>query len=240
MSLVIADRVLETASSPGTGTVTLLGAVTGYQSFASAIGNTNTTYYTIADQSGSNWECGLGTVTTGSPNTLARTTVLASSNSGSLVNFASGTQNVFVTYPAEKSVYLNASGNVSALGTVSSGTWNATTIGVPYGGTGQTTFTTGYILYGNGTSGLSTSSNMTFNGTSLTLANDASIHGLTVGLGAGAVSSNTVLGSGALVTNTSGSSNVSVGQGSLYYNTTGYNNVAVGNNALNEIGRAHV
>ena len=129
MSLILSDRVLETASSPGTGTVTLLGAVTGYQSFASAIGNTNTTYYTIADQSGSNWEVGIGTVTTGSPNTLARTTVLASSNSGSLVNFASGTQNVFVTYPAERSVYSNGTNIVGPSGTP---------LAVTSGGTGYT------------------------------------------------------------------------------------------------------
>lgn len=101
MALVVQDRVQETASAPGTGTVTLLGAVTGFQTFA-AIGSGNTTYYTIADQGGANWEVGIGTVGTG---TLARTTVLSSSNSGSLVNFSSGTQVVFCTYPSEVSVY---------------------------------------------------------------------------------------------------------------------------------------
>ena len=141
MALVIADRVLETCAAPGTSTVSLLGATTGYQSFASAIGNGNTCYYTISDQSGANWEVGIGTVTAGSPNTLSRDTVLSSSNAGAKVNFSSGTQNVFVTYPAEKSVNLNASGNVSALGTVSSATWNATTIGTAYGGTNQTAYT---------------------------------------------------------------------------------------------------
>lgn len=101
MALVVEDRVQETASAPGTGTVTLLGAVTGFQTFA-AIGSGNTTYYCIADQGGANWEVGIGTVGTG---TLARTTVLSSSNSGSLVNFSSGTQVVFCTYPSEVSVY---------------------------------------------------------------------------------------------------------------------------------------
>jgi len=136
MALVLADRVQETASAPGTGSVTLLGAVTGYQTFA-VIGNGNTTFYTIADQGGSNWEVGVGTYSTTGP-TLARTTVLASSNGGSLVNFSSGTQSVFVTYPSEKSVNLDASGNVSTLGTISSGTWQGSTIGVAYGGTGVT------------------------------------------------------------------------------------------------------
>jgi hypothetical protein len=99
MSFVLADRVKETTTTAGTGTVTLLGASTGYQSF-SAIGNGNTTYYTIAGQTGSEWEVGIGTYTSAGT-TLARTTVIASSNSGSLVNFSAGTKDVFVTYPAE-------------------------------------------------------------------------------------------------------------------------------------------
>jgi hypothetical protein len=136
MALVLADRVQETASAPGTGAVTLLGAVTGYQTFA-VIGNGNTTFYTIADQGGSNWEVGIGTYTS-SGTTLSRDTVLSSSNGGSLVNFSSGTQSVFVTYPSSKSVNLSAAGDVSALGTVTSGTWQGTTIGVAYGGTGVT------------------------------------------------------------------------------------------------------
>ena len=102
MALVLADRVQETTTTTGTGSVTLLGSVTGYQSF-SVIGNTNTTFYCIADQGGANWEVGIGTYSTTGP-TLARTTVLSSSNSGSLVNFTAGTKTVFVTYPSEKSV----------------------------------------------------------------------------------------------------------------------------------------
>ena len=82
MALIIKDRVLETCTSPGTGSVTLLGAVSGYQTFNAAIGNGNTCYYTIADQNGNNWEVGIGTFT--APATLARTTVLASST-GSLI-----------------------------------------------------------------------------------------------------------------------------------------------------------
>jgi len=100
MALVLADRVQETTTTTGTGTVTLLGAVAGFQSFA-AVGNANTTYYTIAGQTGAEWETGIGTYTS-SGTTLSRTTVLGSSNSGSLVNFSAGTKNVFVTYPATK------------------------------------------------------------------------------------------------------------------------------------------
>lgn len=100
MALVLADRVQETTTTTGTGTVTLAGAVTGYQTFA-AVGNANTTYYTIAG--GAEWEVGIGTYTS-SGTTLSRTTVLSSSNSGSLVSFSVGTKNVFVTYPASVAV----------------------------------------------------------------------------------------------------------------------------------------
>ena len=110
MPLVVADRVKETTTSTGTGTITLAGAATGFQSF-SVIGNGNQTYYTIADQTGSNWEVGIGTYTS-SGTTLSRTTVLASSNSGSLVNFTSGTKDVFVTYPAGRSAFGGGSAGV--------------------------------------------------------------------------------------------------------------------------------
>lgn len=109
MGLVLADRVQETCTAPGTGSVTLLGAATGFQTFSAAIGNGNTCYYTIADQSGANWEVGLGTYSS-SGNTLARTTPLSGS-AATPVNFSSGTQNVFVTYPAEIAAY--ASNNSS-------------------------------------------------------------------------------------------------------------------------------
>jgi hypothetical protein len=99
MALVVKDRVQETSTTTGTGSLTLSGAVTGFQTFSSAIGNTNTTYYTI--QNGSEWEVGIGTVSAGA---LSRDTVLESSNSGSLVNFSAGIKYVFCTYPAEKSV----------------------------------------------------------------------------------------------------------------------------------------
>lgn len=99
MALVLADRVKESTTTTGTGPVTLGGAATGYQSFA-AVGNGNTTYYTIADQTGVNWEVGIGTYTA-SGTTLSRDTVLASSNAGALVNFGAGTKDVFVTYPAD-------------------------------------------------------------------------------------------------------------------------------------------
>ena len=111
MALQLKDRVLETASAPGTGSVTLLGASLGYQSFNTAITSGSTVYYTIADQGGPNWEVGVGTFTPTA--TLSRDTVLSSSAGGTTkVNFSSGTQNVWVDYPAEKAVIVNDVGDV--------------------------------------------------------------------------------------------------------------------------------
>jgi len=115
MALIVADRVKSNTTTTGTGTVVLGGAASGYQSFA-VIGNNNTTYYTIAGQTTSEWEVGVGTYYAGNTS-LSRTTILASSNANAVVTFSAGTKDVFVTYPAEKAVYLNTSGGTSpALG----------------------------------------------------------------------------------------------------------------------------
>lgn len=133
MAFVVADRVQETTTSTGTGTITLAGAVTGFQSFA-AVGNGNTTFYTITDNT--NWEVGIGTYTA-SGTTLSRTTVLSSSNSGSLVNFGAGTKNVFVTYPAGRSAYGLTAGTGVTL-TPGNGTTTITATGAsPGGSSGQ-------------------------------------------------------------------------------------------------------
>jgi hypothetical protein len=136
MALVLKDRVKVTATTTGTGTITLGAAPAGYQNF-STIGTGNTTYYTIALQSGNEWEVGIGTVTdTAGTFTLSRTTVFESSNAGSLVNFSAGTKDVFVTYPAERAVYLDAAGSaVTALdiGTLGASTANITTANITSG-----------------------------------------------------------------------------------------------------------
>lgn len=106
MALVLADRVRETSTTTGTGTVTLGGAVVGFQTFA-AIGDGNVTYYTIAGQGTSEWEVGIGTYTS-SGTTLSRDTILSSSNAGLAVNFSAGLKDVFVVYPSERAVYYNA------------------------------------------------------------------------------------------------------------------------------------
>lgn len=105
MAIVLKDRVKVASGVTGTGTATLGSAATGFQTFA-AIGTGNQTYYTIAAQSGSEWEVGVGTVTdTAGTFTLSRDTVFESSNAGNLVNFSVGTKDVFVTYPAERAIY---------------------------------------------------------------------------------------------------------------------------------------
>jgi hypothetical protein len=135
MALVVKDRVQETSTTTGTGTITLAGAVSGFQSFSS-IGNANTTYYAIVG--GTQWEVGLGTYTL-SGTTLSRDTVLASST-GSKLDLAAGTKNVFVTYPATEAVYQDETNTAYAPQFAASNGLNVNnaTIGTSY------TFPTGY------------------------------------------------------------------------------------------------
>jgi hypothetical protein len=104
MALVINDRVKETSTTTGTGTFNLAGAETGYEGFVTGIGTGNQTYYAIELNSAGEWEVGIGTVTSGSPDTLSRTTIISSSNSDALVNFSAGTKNVFCTLPAKRTI----------------------------------------------------------------------------------------------------------------------------------------
>ena len=124
MALVISDRVKETTTTTGTGTLTLGGAVTGFETFTANLSDGDTTYYACTDNT--DFEIGLGTFTT-SGTTLARTTILASSNSGSAVNWAAGTRTIFCTLPAAKAVFLDASNvtNISNLKLASGATVTA-------------------------------------------------------------------------------------------------------------------
>jgi hypothetical protein len=147
MAFVIADRVRETSTSIGTGSVTLAGAYASFQTFSAAIGNGNNTYYTIASATSGEWEVGIGTYSSGG-NLLSRDTVLASSAGGAKVTFSLGTKDVFVTQPAERSLLLNAASNGLFAGAAA--------------------FTANGVPYADSTSTLATSSNLTFNGTTLT------------------------------------------------------------------------
>ena len=112
MALVINDRVRETSTSQGTGSINLAGAVTGFRTFVDGIGNSNTTYYAIFEEGTNLFETGIGTVTDAAPDTLARDTVLSnSSGNTSKITFSGGTLSVFCTMPASKTVYLDSSGN---------------------------------------------------------------------------------------------------------------------------------
>ena len=111
MALVLKDRVKETTSTTGTGAISLGGAVANFQAFSAVLSNADTTYYAIVDTTNTAFEVGLGTYAS-SGNTLTRTTVLESSNSGSAVNLSAGSKTIFIAYPAEKAVYEESDGSV--------------------------------------------------------------------------------------------------------------------------------
>ena len=113
MALVLDDRVKETSTTTGTGTLDLSGAVSGFQTFVAGIGDGNTTYYAIVNRDEAEWEVGVGTITDASTDTLARTTVISSSNSDSATNFSAGTKDVFCTLPASKVANLDTNDNLT-------------------------------------------------------------------------------------------------------------------------------
>ena len=246
MALVLKDRVLETSTSTGTGAFALGGAQTGFQSF-SVIGSGNTTYYTIQGKNADGtltgeWEVGTGTYTTGS---LARDTVLESSNANSLVVFSAGSKDVFCDLPAEKvltpsgtSSQLLANDGSGGLSNVTIGsnlTYSAGTLSATGGG--GMTYPSAGIANSTG-SAWGTSYTTTGTGTVLALASspvfatDISVHGLTVGQGAASLN-NIALGINALSNaSTTGTGNVGVGRNTLSVNTSGIGNIAIGDYAL--------
>ena len=104
MALIVNDRVKETSTTTGTGTFSLAGAETGFETFVAGVGTGNTTYYTISLDGTAEFEVGVGTVTDASPDTLSRDTIISSSNSDSAVNFSSGSKTVFCTLPASRAM----------------------------------------------------------------------------------------------------------------------------------------
>ena len=154
MALVVADRVKETSLTTGQSSMLLAGAVTGFQSFAT-IGNGNTTYYSIVDNTAGTWEVGLGTYTL-SGTTLSRDTVLSNSlGTTAKISFASNSKDVFATYPATKAVYEDAVNTAyadqlaAANGLVVNNNTIATSYSIP---SGYSAMSTGPITVSNGIS----------------------------------------------------------------------------------------
>jgi hypothetical protein len=170
MALIIADRVFETTATTGTGTYTLTGAKTGFQSFA-AVGNGNTTYYACTD--GVDYEVGLGTYTA-SGTTLARTTIIESSNSDAAVNWGAGEKSIFVTLPASKTIFEDASNNVAvgfltAGGGTLTGDLNGTNITLSGYLRGPSSFTIDPAAHGDNTGTLIVAGNLQVDGTTTTI-----------------------------------------------------------------------
>ena len=239
MALVVNDRVKETSTTTGTGTFDLAGAATGFQTFVAGVGDTNTTYYTIFNQGTTQWEVGLGTVTDAATDTLARTTVLQSSNSDAAVNFTSGTKDVFCTLPASKAIYLDASG--AAVGAISNVVEDTTPqlggdldvngnaivsasdgdIAINANGTGTVTMTSNSVQ-GDVIPGIMPGSKANFGSNSLFVG--------TVATGTlSSADANTAVGYQALDALTSGLNNTAIGSRVLTAVTEGASNTAVGN-----------
>jgi len=153
MAFVVADRVKETTTTTGTGNITLDGTSSGFQAFSAALAINDTTYYAIVGQGTNEWEIGLGTLT--GATTLVRTTVYSSTNSNNLVNFSAGTKDVFLTYPAKRSVnkeQMGGSAGMLAWNPAADGTFTPRTISS--GVTSNTgIFATTSVTNGNGASG---------------------------------------------------------------------------------------
>ena len=201
MALVLADRVKETSTTAGTGTLTLNGAATGFQSFA-VVGNANTTYYAIVGQTSNEWEIGIGTYTAAGT-LLARTTVLSNSagTQPTALTFSAGPKDVFVTYPAEKSVNYDAAGLLTVNDTLFTLQDNVdTTKQALFDLSGITTATTRTYTLPNLTGTLATIGTLTqtFTGTTTFSGTTVTLSGATVSLTSAAQALN--LGS----TNTTG------------------------------------
>jgi len=186
MALVVKDRVKETATTTGTGAVTLGGAVTGFESFSSALANSDTTYYAISHRNADEWEVGLGTYNTG---VLTRTTILESSNSDSAVSFTAGTKDVFITLPADKAVYLDANDALS--------TGNIVTTGYIRG---PASFTIDPAAHGDDTGTLIVAGNLQVDGTTTTVnSSNLSVADLNITVAEGAANAGAANGAGLTV-----------------------------------------
>jgi len=215
MALVVKDRVKSSTTTTGTGTITLGAAAAGFQAF-SVIGNGNTTYYVIVDSVNNTWEVGLGTYTAAGT-TLSRDVVLESSNSGSLVNFAAGSKDVFVAYPAEQAVFTDVE-QVLTNKTVTDSTFFIqddadTTKKAQFQLSGITTATTRTYTLPNFTGALASIGNLT-----QTFSGTTTFSAATVTVGSSTAASTYGVGTGA--TATGNTKNVNIGTSGASGSTT--------------------
>ena len=217
MALIVNDRVKESSVTTGTGTFTLDGAETGFETFSSAIGNTNTTYYAIEIPNTVHFEVGLGTVGAG---TLSRDTVISSSNSDNPVNFPAGTKNVFCTLPASKAVIEDNNNDVTLPADL--------TVGANLDVSSGTIKLDGNYPEGsqNVVLGDAAGDALTGSSSSNTLIGHQAGTDMTIG------TFNTAVGTSSLANITQGVGNVGVGNSTLGSETTNNSSTAVGESAL--------
>ena len=196
MAFVVNDRVKETTTSTGTGTINLAGAETGFETFVAGIGNSNTTYYCIQAQGGSAFEIGVGTVTDASPDTLSRTTIISSSNSDSAVDFGAGTKDVFCTLPASKAVIEDNSTNADIAGNLTvGGTVDGVDIAARDAVLTSTTTTANAALP---KSGGTMSGNLVLSGANITMSGSETVDGVDVSARDSVLTSTTTTANAAL------------------------------------------
>jgi len=188
MALLLKDRVKETTTTTGTGDITLAGAVEGFQTFGAVLSNSDTTYYAISHRNADEWEVGLGTYDS-TAGTIARTTILESSNSGTAVSFTSGTKDIFITLPAEKAVALDSNDDLSI--------GNITTSGYLRG---PATFTIDPAAYGDITGTVVIAGNLQVDGTTTTInSTTVTVDDLNLVLASGAANASAANGAGLTV-----------------------------------------
>ena len=186
MALLLKDRVKESTTTTGTGTLTLAGAVEGFQTFSAVLSDTDTTYYAISHRDADEWEVGLGTYSSG---TLARTTILESSTGGSAVSFTAGTKDVFITLPGEKAVALDGNDDLSVGNIITSGYLR-----------GPATFTIDPAAHGDNTGTLVIAGNLQVDGTTTTInSSTVTVDDLNIQLADGAATPSAANGAGITV-----------------------------------------
>ena len=186
MALLLKDRVKESTTTTGTGTLTLAGAVEGFQTFSAVLSDTDTTYYAISHRDADEWEVGLGTYSSG---TLARTTILESSAGGSAVSFTAGTKDVFITLPGEKAVALDGNDDLSVGNIITSGYLR-----------GPATFTIDPAAHGDNTGTLVIAGNLQVDGTTTTInSSTVTVDDLNIQLADGAATPSAANGAGITV-----------------------------------------